>query len=123
MSLTEWFSVSTAVLAVAVAVAGIVRDRRKPELDAAQAESAIVNSSSVKQQIKRMSDESNMRRDLRILDLENWADLMRPWASRAKERDDLIFDTIREDRRRLGLEMPHFPALPPVPAFPPPRPL
>lgn len=121
MSLTEWVSISAAAIAIAGAFAGIVRDRRKPALDEAQATSALVNSDSVKAQIKRMSDESNIRRDLRILDLEQWADLMRPWASRAKERDDICFDLIREDRKRLGLDMPYIPELPPVPTFPPPR--
>lgn len=123
MSLSEVLPTLAATVAVLVAIAGVIANRRKPALDEAQATSALVNSDSVKVQIKRMSDESNIRRDLRILDLEQWADLMRPWASRAKERDDMVFELIREDRKRMGLDMPFIPALPPVPAFPPPRPL
>ena len=123
MKWTEYVPIAVSIVSVLAVIAGIVRDRRKPDLDQAQATSALVNSDSVKQQIKRMSDESNARRDLRILDLEEWADVIRPWASRVKERDDIIFETIREDRRRLGLEMPYIPPLPPVPPFPRPRPL
>lgn len=122
MSLTEWVPLAAAFVAIAATLAGIIRDRRKPELDSAQAESAIVNSSSVKLQIKKMSDESNNRRDLRILDLENWGDDMRAWGREVRATFDKICDLMREDRRALNLEMPEIHLSEP-PEFPPPRPL
>lgn len=123
MSTTEYLSFAAAVVAIGVAIAGAVKDRRKPVLDAAQAESAIVNSDSVKQQIKRMSDESNMRRDLRILDLEQWGDRVRPYLRIVAQRFDELCDLIREDREKLDLPMPNIEPLPPAPEMPPPRPL
>lgn len=120
MSLTEWGLLVTTAIAVVTAVAAVFRDRKKPVLDEAQAESALVNSESVKMQIKKMSDESNIRRDLRILDLEKWADAAAPWMSLAIDRFNLICRLLREDREKLGLPMPEI-DLPPAPERPAPR--
>ena len=122
MKWTEYVPIAVSIVSVLAVIAGIVRDRRKPDLDQAQATSALVNSDSVKQQIKRMSDESNARRDLRILDLEEWADLMRPWASDAQAKFAMLAEMIRAELWDKGKRMPDIELMPP-PKFPPPRPL
>lgn len=120
MKWTEYIPIAVSIVSVLAVVAGIIRDRRKPDLDQAQATSALVNSDSVKQQIKRMSDESNARRDLRILDLEEWADAMRPWASDAQAKFAMLAEMIRAELWDRGRPMPDIDLLPP-PKFPPPR--
>lgn len=113
----------TATVALLGAVWAIVRDRRKPQLDAAQAENTLVNSDAVKAEIKRQSDESNLRRDLRVLDLENWAwEKVRPWGRHVVVTFEKMCDLMREDRTALGLEMPEI-HLDEFPEMPPPRPL
>lgn len=102
--------------ALIVAVWAVIRERRKPQLDEAQIDQ-------VKNEIKRTNEEFNLRRDRRILDLENWGDNMRPWASAMMRRDDVMCNLIKEDRTRLGLPMPDIEPLPPMPEFPKPQPL
>lgn len=121
MSLNETVLVATTLLAVATAIAAIVKDRRKPELDAAQAASALVNSDAVKAEIQRTSNALNAARDLRVLDLEKWADKMRPWVWEVRTTFDTMCALMREDRAALGLDMPDLHLSEP-PEFPPPRP-
>lgn len=123
MALSEIVLVGTTLLAVATAIATIVRDRRKPELDAAQAEHALVNSDAVKAEIKRQSDVSNARRDLRLLDIENWAfDKVRPWGRDVVTKFDQQGDLLRKMATALGQTVPEI-HLEPFPEMPPPRPL
>ena len=112
----------TTTLAIVTAIAAVVKDRRKPVLDEAQAQQAIVNSDAVKAEIRRMSEMSNLQRDLRILDLERWGDEMRPWASSVVHEFEKLCELMREDREALGLEMPEIHIQRPPP-FPPPRPV
>lgn len=123
MSTSELLLSGTSIISCVGAVILTINNRRKPVLDTATAQKAFVDSDAVKQEIKRMSEESNIRRDLRILDLENWGEDMRPWVFAIKERNDVLYALIREDRKMLGLDMPDIPPLPPTPIFPPPRPL
>jgi hypothetical protein len=113
----------TTGLALLVGLAGIIKDRRTPELNQAQATSALADSDQVKAEIKRLSEQSNMARDLRILDLEKWGDAMRPWASSVMRRDNQMLELIKEDRVRCNLPMPELEPLMPYPEFPAPRPL
>lgn len=123
MQISEIVLVSTTMLAVGTAIAAIVRDRRKPQLDAAQAETALVNSDAIKAEIKRQSDVSNARRDLRLLDLENWAfEKVRPWGREAVTRFDQQSDVVSELAQALGrtvvpVHLPPFPEMPPLREF------
>lgn len=112
----------TTVVAVIGAVWAIIRERNKPELDAAQAQNALVNSDSVKATIQKMSDESNMVRDIRILDLEKWGDKMRPWMREVRDKFDQLCDLLRQELSANGRDMPDIHLSEP-PEFPPPRPL
>lgn len=126
MKWTEYIPIAAAIVAILVSIAGVIRERRKPALDAAQANSALVNSDAVKQQIKKMSDESNVRRDLRILDLEEWADAMRPWSSEVQAYYAMLVDIVKAEMWEAGhRELPGgLPTtLPAPPEFPKPRPL
>lgn len=123
MSLTEWIPIAASCIAIVGAAAAILRDRKKPDLDEAQAKSALVNSDSVKQQIRKMSDESNARRDLRVLDLEEWADKMRPWTYQVRDRYERLQELVKDMLWAEGKKMPEDMGLPEPPPFPPPRPL
>lgn len=120
MSLNEIVLAITAIGALITAVAALVYNRRKPDLDAAQAASALVNSDAVKTEIQRTSNALNAARDLRVLDLEKWADKMRPWVWEVRTTFDAMCALMREDRSVLGLEMPDLKLSDP-PDFPPPR--
>lgn len=121
MPLGEWISIATAATAIVIAGAGVLRDRKTPVLQQAQADGAVIDAEAVKAEVKRANNELNVQRDLRILDLERWGDRMRPWTSAVKARDDVMCDLIREDRRALNLPMPEIAPLPDAPEFPPPR--
>jgi hypothetical protein len=121
MSANEWVLTATAVISAFVAVAAVIRDRRKPALDTAQAQSALINSDSVKATIKRMSDETNLARDQRIWALEQYVDKMRPWT---RSIHDIIDDLCRRLKAELevnGGQMPDI-VVPDAPEVPPPMP-
>jgi len=120
MSLNEVVLAITAFGALITAIAALVYNRRKPELDAAQAANALVNSDAVKTEIERSSKALNANRDLRVLDLEKWADKMRPWVWDVRTTFDAMCALMREDRAALGLDMPDLKLSDP-PEFPPPR--
>jgi hypothetical protein len=101
----------------------IWRDRRKPTLDLAQAQQTIASSAQVKATIQRMSDETNAARDLRIWDLEQYADKMRPWVRLVVERFDQVRDLMRWEFESNGRVVPFIEDIPPPPELPPPRPL
>ena len=125
MKWTEYVPVAAAIIAAIVALAGAWHSRRKADLDEAQATNALVNSDSVKAQIRRMSDESNLRRDTRILDIEAWADEMRPWASEVQESYAVLVELAVSVLWDRGESLPDTVPrrLPPPPKFPPPRPM
>lgn len=123
MTLSEILSICTTLLAIAVAVAAIIRNRRQPQLNAAQTVSALVSSDAVKAEIERTTKALNANRDLRVLDLEIWADHMRPCIRSIQARDDVMCDALRVAYTRLELPMPDLPAFPEIPEFPPPRPI
>lgn len=118
-----WVLYATTLLAIITAIAAIVKDRRKPDLDAAAIESTVINSAKVKAEIKSRAQQENFRRDLRILDLEEWGEQVRPYLSQVAERDNQMLTLIREDRVRCKLPMPDIAPLPPPPPFPKPQPL
>jgi hypothetical protein len=122
MSITEYILVVTTVTAALGALSLAIRERRKPELDAATAENAIVNSESVKQEIKKQSDLSNARRDLRLLALERWGfDEVRPWGRDVVTKFDLLSDLLRAELWAQGhKDMPDV-HLTPFPEMPPPQ--
>lgn len=117
----RWILVATTISALAVAVAGIVRDRRKPQLDDAQAEHVLVNSSSVKATIKKMADDSNMARDRRIIDLEDYLfNQVRPWARDVVVKFDMVSDLLRAELWTRTKDMPdiHIKPFPEMPEPP-----
>lgn len=122
MQLSEWVLTATTVTSVLVAAAGVIRERRKPALDTATAAKTNVDADSVQLQIKKMSEERDYRRDIRILDLERWADLARPWMSTKVEQCSRLWQMMIEDRSELGKPMPDM-TFPPPPEYPDPRPV
>lgn len=121
MSVTEWILIATTITAAVGAFSLAIRERRKPELDAAQAASAVVNSESIKQEIKKQSDLSNARRDIRLLALEQWGfDQVRPWGRDVVTKFDLIADLLKAELWEQGKAMPEI-HLAPFPEMPPPQ--
>ena len=122
-----WVTTGTALL---VAVGGLFQQWRTmrdsagtPKLTEAQTDTQVVTAEQMKNEIKRQTQEGNIWRDLRILDLERWGDAMRPYLSARDRREDQMLELIREDRARCGLPMPEIAPLPPAPPYPEPRPL
>lgn len=122
MSPTEYLLIATTVVTAIGALSLAIRERRKPELDAAQVENAMVNSESIKSEIKKQSDLSNARRDLRLLALEKWGfDEVRPWGRDVVTKFDLLSDLLRAELWAQGhKEMPDI-HLTPFPEMPPPQ--
>lgn len=126
MQLNEAIYILTTVTVLIGAAAAIIRERRKPQLDAAQAENALVNSESVKATIKQMTDKANaMRdqanamRDLHMLALEDWAfEEVRPWGREVVVKYDKQNDLLRELGKRVDVDVPedHLPPFPEMPA-------
>ncbi|MCG5431259.1 hypothetical protein LV457_03010 [Mycobacterium sp. MYCO198283] len=113
MTWSEAALIITAVASVVGAVWVIVRERRKPTLD-------LANSDQIKAQVKKISDETNARRDLRVLQLENWAfEKVRPWGRDAVTKFDQQGDLLRELAKAVGREVPVI-HLDPFPEMPPP---
>lgn len=121
MSLNEYVLIGTTLLAVVTTVGAVVRDRRRPALDQAQAASTLINSDAVKNEITRTSNALNANRDLRVLDLEVWADKMRPWTYAVREKYEIMYEMVRETRWAESKTMPDDMHLPEPPPFPPPR--
>lgn len=122
MSLSEILLATAATLSAAGAIGATFYKRRQPILDEATAAHQLINSEAVKTEIERSSKELNAARDLRVLDLEKWADKMRPWIWEVRAKFDTICNLMREDRKALGLDMPILELSDP-PEFPAPRPL
>jgi hypothetical protein len=122
VTITEYVLIAAAVIPAIGALTLAIRERRKPELDAAQIESAIVNSESIKQEIKNKSDLSNARRDIRLLALEKWGfEEVRPWGRDVVVKFDLMADLLRAELWSQGhKEMPDI-HLTPFPEMPPPQ--
>jgi hypothetical protein len=121
MSWSEGLLAAAAILSAVGAIGSVFYKRRQPELDEATAAHQLVSSDAVKTEIERSSRELNAARDLRVLDLEKWADKMRPWVWEVRTTFDRMCVLMREDRVALGLEMPDLKLSEP-PEFPPPRP-
>lgn len=125
MQLNEIVYILTTIGAIGVAVAAIIRDRRKPALDSAQAENTLVNSESVKATIREMTDQANAKRDqanamrdLHLLQLEDWAfEEVRPWGREVVRKYDKQNDMLRELGARLDVDVPedHLPPFPEMP--------
>jgi len=94
------------LLSGATLAVSIWRDRNKPPLDEAT--------------VKDLNNRLNARRDKRVLDLENWADKLRPYLRGVKVRDDMMCDLIREAYTKLGLPMPEIAPLADPPEMPQP---
>lgn len=121
MPASEWISIATAATAVLIAIAAVVRDRKTPVLTQAQADGVRIDAEAVKAEVKRANTALNVGRDLRILDLEKWADRMRPTIYRIKERDDVMCTLIKSAYAHMEMPIPDIPPFPEVPEFPPPR--
>lgn len=121
MSITEWSLLATTAVAVIGAILLGIRERRKPVIDAATAESIVVNSEAIKQEIKRQGDLSNARRDLRLLALEKWGfEDVRPWGRDVVTKFDTQNELVRELATALGRTVPEV-RLAPFPEMPPPQ--
>lgn len=116
MTLTELGLVITPVLAIAGAAWAIIRDRRKPSIDGGTAKQ-------IGLQVERITRDLNAARDLRVLDLEKWADKMRPVIWKIKDRDDVMCSIIKALAWDLERKIPNIPDFPDIPEFPEPRPL
>jgi histidinol dehydrogenase len=123
MTWSEGLLAGAAILSALGAMGAVFYKRRQPELDEATAAHQLVSSDAVKTEIERASRELNAARDMRVLDLEKWADKMRPVLWKIKDRDDVMCEMVRTAYARLGLSPPHIPDFPEVPEFPPPRPM
>lgn len=121
MSITEIALGITAIGGLLVGIAALIYQRKQPELNQAQAASELINSESVKTEIARSNNALNAARDLRILDLEKWADNMRPTIWKIKVRDDAMCTLIKGAYTKLELPVPDIPEFPEIPEFPPPR--
>jgi hypothetical protein len=121
MTWSEALLGGAAILSALAAIGSLFYKRRQPELDEATIEHTLVNSDAVKTEIERESRKLNADRDLRVIDLEVWADKMRPALYAVKRRDDVLCDLIRTAYDKLALPVPVIPAFPEIPEFPPPR--
>ena len=113
MTLAETALLGTTIVAIVGAMAAIVRDRRKPRVDMASA-------SQIESVVKEYADKSNARRDLRLLQVENWAySQVRPWGWDAVAKFNLQNDMVRVLAVKLGETVPEV-HLAPFPEMPPP---
>ena len=117
----EWIPAGVAVFSAAAALLAVFYKRKQPMLDEATAAHQLVSSDAVKTEIERSSRELNAARDLRVLDLEKWADRMRPVIWKIKARDDVMCDLIKGAYSKLTLPVPVIPDFPVIPEFPAPR--
>lgn len=116
MTASEFVPVAAAIVAIIGAAAAFWTNRRKPRLDANQAEQ-------VSAQVKKTNAELNRDRDLRVLDLELWGDAMRPVIRAIQIRDDQLVGALTVAYERLGWQMPTISPFPGIPRFPEPRPV
>lgn len=123
----EWIPLAVSIMTAVGAIVAIWYKRKQPVLDEAAAAHQLVSGDAVKNEIERTSKLFNARlnaaRDLRLSDLEIWADKLRPVIWSIKDRDDAMCDALKVAYERLQMEMPDIPAFPEIPPFPPPRPL
>lgn len=111
-TLAEVGLIATTLVTVIGAIAVIVRDRRKPQLDMA-------NRDQVQSVVKEYADKSNARRDLRLLQVENWAfNEVRPWGRDTVLKFDMQGDQVQDLARALGrtVERIHLEPFPEMPA-------
>lgn len=130
MQLDQALQIAGTITALGIATGALIRDRKKPKLDDSQVEvndanieHTIVNSESVKGELRKMNDEFNLRRDLELSDLRVWAyDQTLPWYRLVQKTWDEREVIICEMARLLDrvIEPIHLPDFPPIP---PPRPL
>lgn len=113
MTLTEAALLTTTLLAVLGGVWAIIRERNKPRLD-------LANSDQVRSVVKEYADKSNARRDLRLLQIDNWAfNQVMPWGRDAVVKFDKQGDQLEELAHDLGRHVERI-HLAPFPEMPPP---
>lgn len=113
MSLTELGLLSTTIIAIVGAAAAIIRDRRKPRVDMA-------NVSQIESVVKEYANKFNAQRDLRQLQVENWAfNQVMPWGRATVVKFDKQGDQLRDLAHKLGVEVAPI-HLDPFPEMPPP---
>jgi hypothetical protein len=111
MQLTELVLVATTTVAIVGGVAAVIRERYKPRID-------LANSDQVRAQVRKFSEEFNARRDLRQLQVENWAfNQVRPWGRDVVQKFDKQSDLLHGLAARIGVEVPaiHLDAFPEIP--------
>lgn len=123
MTWSEAFLAATTLISVIGGIVAIYYKRRQPELDTATAAHQLISSDAVRIEIERSSRVLNDARDRRVLDLEEWADKMRPVLWQVKGRDDVMCDLIKRAYQQLNMDVPYIPPFPEIPEFPAPRPL
>jgi hypothetical protein len=113
MTLIEFGLLVTPALAIVGAAAAIIRDRRKPAIDSATAKQ-------IESVARDYSNKFNAQRDLRQLQVENWAfNQVMPWGRTTVAKFDKQGDQVRELARALGREVEPI-HLDPFPEMPPP---
>jgi hypothetical protein len=113
MSLTEGALLTTTLLAVIGGIWAIIRERNKPRLD-------LANSDQVRSVVKEYADKSNARRDLRLLQIDNWAfNQVMPWGRSVVAKFDRQGDQLQELANAQGVEVERV-HLDPFPEMPPP---
>jgi hypothetical protein len=112
MSLTEITLLLTTLVAVMGGVWAIIRERNKPRLEGATTDQ-------VKSVVKEYADKSNARRDLRLLQIDNWAfNQVMPWGRDAVVKFDKQGDQVEELAEALGrhVDRIHLSPFPEMPA-------
>jgi hypothetical protein len=113
MSLTEISLLVTTLVAIMGGIWAIFRERNKPRLEGATTDQ-------VRSVVKEYADKSNARRDLRLLQIDNWAfNQVMPWGRDAVVKFDKQGDQVQDLATALGRQVERI-HLAPFPEMPPP---
>lgn len=110
-------------IAITGSIAGLVKDWKKPSIDKATTEKLKTEVQAANMELNLDRDRLNAWRDRRVLDLERWADQIRPVMWARDQRIDLLTRLVIEDHEALQKTCPPLPPMPEWPPFPEPRPL
>lgn len=119
MSATEWIPLGASALSIVIAGGAIAQNRRKPALDASTLSKDAVTNESVKAEIKKMADETNLARDQRIWQLEQFVDKARPYFRVIHDIVDELCQRLKAEVEKNGGTMPDI-TVPDPPEIPPP---
>lgn len=110
-------------IAITGSVAALVKDWRKPSIDKATTDRLKTEVQAANMELNLDRDRLNAHRDRRVLDLERWADQIRPVMWARDQRIEMLTRMVIEDHAALEKTCPPLPPMPEWPPFPEPRPL